>query len=124
MLRVFDFKPMSTGVTQLLDVNSIVHNLMFNFHLMTGMTHVHLLALVLCITVPFSIQLGLEPQFQTWLSENNNKVYKAGEFEARAKIFSNNARLIEEHNSKDSTFKVQTSTKSPLLSARMLPMLL
>jgi hypothetical protein len=73
------------------------------------MMHVHFLALLLCIKLPFSHQLSVQQQFQSWIAENGKAYKRAGELEARAKIFSNNARLVEEHNSKDFTFKVQIS---------------
>ena len=70
------------------------------------MTRITMLLLMLCIAFPLSHQFGLEEQFQLWMSENGKAYKKAGELQARAKIFSDNARLVEEHNSKESSFKV------------------
>jgi hypothetical protein len=68
------------------------------------MMDLHRLVLLICVTLPFSLQSSVD--FQSWITQNAKEYKRSGELEARARIFSSNARLVEEHNSKDTTFKV------------------
>jgi hypothetical protein len=57
----------------------------------------------------FQFSTGLD--FQSWITQNGKSYKQTAELEARARIFGNNARLVEEHNSRDTTFRVRTSTQ-------------